>query len=281
MHALPREKRAEIISLLVEGISIRSASRVTGADKNTILRLLVDAGIACALYLDKHLRSLPCKRIECDEIWTFCYAKEKNVPEELKGKPGYGNVWTWIALEAYAKLVPSWKVGDRGAETAQKFMYDLASRMRGRIQLVTDGLQTYLEAVRNAFGDDIDYTQLIFDEAEQNEEDKDDKIKGEVVSVAISGSPVENASTSFIERQNLTIRMSVRRFGRKTNAFSKKIENLEAALALHFMYYNYCRVHQTLRVTPAMELRITDHVWDIMEIVELMETLRRYGNLIQ
>lgn len=277
MNQLSIEKRVQIIGMLVEGNSLRATSRLVGCSINTVTKLLVDVGNACADYQDKTLRNLPCKNIQCDEIWSFCYAKEKNVPEEFQGTFGYGDVWTWTAIDADTKLVPSWLVANRSVQCAIIFMDDLASRLKNRVQLTTDGHKAYLQAVENAFGGNIDFAQLI--KVYGNENDSKDQSARkysppeccETKKHKISGNPnVKLVSTSFAERQNLTMRMNMRRFTRLTNAFSKKVDNLEAAVALHFMYYNFCRIHKTLRVTPAMEAGVTDHVWSLEEIIKLL-----------
>jgi IS1 family transposase len=246
---------------------------MTGVAKNTVVKLLVDLGKACSWYQDKTLRNLPCKRIQCDEIWAFCYAKEKNVPKKLKGQFGYGDVWTFTAIEAETKLVPSWHIGWRDIENATMFMKDLASRLKNKVQLTTDGHKMYLNAVEEAFGGDIDFSQLIKIYGHNPESEvrysPPECIGTEVNNIA--GNPdQEHVSTSYVERQNLTMRMGMRRFTRLTNGFSKKVENLACAVSLHFMYYNFCRVHQTLRVTPAMEAGVTDHVWNLEEILALL-----------
>lgn len=272
MNRLSIEKRTQIVSALVEGNSLRSVVRMTGAAMNTLLKLLTDVGEACAAYHDATLRNLPCKRIQCDEVWQFCYSKAKNVPMEKQGQFGYGDVWTWIALDADTKLVPCYAIGDRSAGTAYAFMRDLASRLTRRVQLTTDGHRAYLSAVEDTFGAEIDYAMLIKLYGTDNEQDvrySPAECMG-CEPVAVTGNPDPNhISTSFVERQNLTMRMSMRRFTRLTNAFSKKVENLEYAVALHYMWYNFARVHKTLRVTPAMEAGISDHVWSIEEIVRL------------
>jgi IS1 family transposase len=273
MNKLSTADRVRVISALVEGCSIRSTVRMTGVAKNTIVKLLAEIGEACKACHDDHVCHLLTKRVQCDEIWAFIYAKQRNVPEPLKGEFGYGDVWTWTAIDADSKLIISYMVGLRDAGYAHEFMRDVASRLARKVQLTTDGLRVYLDAVDDAFGGDIDYAQLI-------------KVYGpdksspgrysppEVVSVThedICGTPdIGSVSTSYVERQNLTMRMSMRRFTRLTNAFSKKVENHEAMVALHFMHYNYCRVHQTLRVTPAMQAGLTDHVWEIEELVGLI-----------
>ena len=273
MNRLSIQKRAAILSCLVEGNSIRATSRITGVSKNTVTKLLVDVGSACAEYQNKVLRNLPCKRVQADEFWSFCYAKQKNVPEDKRGEFGYGDVWTWTAICADTKLVPSFLVGDRTLETAKIFINDLASRLAHKVQLTTDGHHPYLEAVEGAFGADIDYAMLIKLYGADPEAEKrysPAKCIG-AESRAITGRPDSRyISTSYSERQNLTMRMSMRRFTRLTNAFSKKIENLAHAVSLHFMYYNFGRIHRTLRVTPAMEAGVSDHVWDIKEIVALI-----------
>ena len=273
MNKLDTAKRAQIIGCLVEGNSIRATCRMTGAAKNTVVKLLTDVGKACADYQDATLKNLPCKNIQCDEIWSFCYAKEKNVPFEFKGVFGYGDVWTWTAIDADTKLVPSWLVANRSAASAKIFMEDLASRMKDRVQLTTDGHRAYLQAVEDAFAGDIDYAMLIklYESSQEETRYSPAKCTG-TDKKTIVGCPVEHLiSTSYVERQNLTMRMSMRRFTRLTNAFSKKIENLEAAVALHFMYYNFCRIHKTLRVTPAMEAGVADHVWTPEEIINLID----------
>jgi len=249
---------------------------MTGVAKDTVTKLLARIGQSCAEYQDKALRNLPCTKMQCDEIWSFCYAKEKNVPQELRGKFGYGDVWTWTALCADTKLIPCWRVGDRDAWNAQHFMYDLASRLSNRVQLTTDGHRVYLEAVSLAFGTDIDYAMLV--KLYGNEP------KGHAgrysppqcigaIPTVINGRPDrKHISTSYVERQNLTMRMNMRRFTRLTNGFSKKIDNHRHMLALYFMYYNFCRIHQTLRITPAMAAGVSDHVWELREVVELMRT---------
>jgi len=274
MNRLPIEKRAQIVNALVEGNSLRSAFRLCDVAFNTVLKLLPEIGRACEDYQRRVLTNLRCKRIQCDEIWSFCYAKEKNVPDELRGK-GYGDVWTWVAIDADTKLVPSWRVGGRDAWTAQNFMHDLASRLSNRVQLTTDGHRLYLMAVELAFGIEVDYAMLV--KMYDNDHGKNEARYSPPECIgtretAIVGNPApRHISTSYAERQNLTMRMKMRRFTRLTNAFSKKFENHRWSVALYFMHYNFCRVHQTLRVTPAMEAGITDHVWTIEEIVRILE----------
>ena len=274
MNKLSNAERTEVIKQIVEGSSIRSTVRITGVAKNTIVKLLREIGSACSQYQDKALRNLTCKRIQCDEIWSFCYAKDKNVPEEKRGTFGFGDVWTWTAIDPDTKLIASWAVGKRDAGTAYEFMNDLAGRLANRVQLTTDGHRAYLQAVEDAFGANIDYAMLIKlyggDNAPDTKYSPAECIGTRTIDV--TGSPKsKHISTSHVERHNLTMRMSMRRFARLTNAFSKKLENHVAGLSLYFMYYNFCRVHQTLRVTPAMEAGITDHVWEVEEIVALLE----------
>ena len=272
MNRLSIAERTRIVSSLVEGNSIRSTCRMTGAAKGTVLKLLSELGEVCAVYHDEHVRGMSTRRIQCDEIWSFCYAKDKNVPNEKK-EDGAGSIWTWTGLDADTKLMVSYMCGTRDALTAILFIKDLASRLSNRVQLTTDGHRAYLDAVEAVLGDDVDYAMLIklYGHA------KDDRrySPGEVIGIETivrSGRPdPRHISTSFVERQNLTMRMSMRRFTRLTNAFSKKVANHEAAIALHFMYYNFCRVHKTLRVTPAMEAGLANHIWDLSELVTLME----------
>ena len=276
------EKRASILSCLVEGNSIRATSRITGAAVNTVVKLLIDVGGACKEYQDKALRNLKCNKLQVDEIWSFCYSKQKNVPANKKDQYGYGSVWTWTAICAESKLVPSWLVGGRDAEYASVFIQDLSERFINRIQLTSDGHKAYLEAVEGAFGDNIDFAQLVklYGEPPEHEKRYSSSNCIGTKDKTISGNPdPAHISTSFAERQNLTMRMSMRRFTRLTNGFSKKIENLEHAVSLHFMYYNFARIHKSLRVTPAMEAGISDHVWTLEEIAALVpvETAKRRG----
>lgn len=269
MNRLPIQERAKIIGMLIEGLSLRAASRLADVSINTVTKLLVDVGSASAEYQDRTLRNLKCKRVQCDEIWAFVYAKEKNVPADKKGRFGFGDVWTWTAIDADTKLVPSFMIGNRDGHTAKIFIDDLKSRLANRIQLTTDGLRVYLEAVEGAFGSEIDYSMLIKVYGATQEETR--YSPAECIGCErkrIMGNPnPDHVSTSYVERQNLTMRMGIRRFTRLTNAFSKKVENHAYQVALHFMHYNFCRIHKTLRVTPAMEAGITDHVWTIEEML--------------
>jgi IS1 family transposase len=276
MNQLPAETRSRILSCLVEGVSIRATARLCGVAINTVVKLQVEAGEACAEFQDRMFRNLKCRRLECDEIWSFCYAKSKNVPEEKRGKFGYGDVWTWTAIDAETKLIPCWHVGRRDAGAAYEFMHDLASRLSHRVQLTTDAHKPYIQAVEDAFGSEIDYAQLIKiygEEARPEARYSPPVCTGTRVGV-ITGKPdPSKISTSYAERQNLNIRMGMRRFTRLTNAFSKKIENHAHALALYFMFYNFCRIHSTLRVTPAMEAGLTDHVWEMADVVRMMDSV--------
>jgi IS1 family transposase len=270
--------RAQVIRCLVEGNSVRSAVRMTGIAKNTIVKLLAEIGAVCEAYQNKALRNLKSKRIQCDEIWSFVYAKQKNVTPEIAAKQTAGDIWTWTALDADSKLIVSWMIGGRDAGTAKHFMDDLAGRLASRVQLTTDGHRVYLNAVESAFGSEIDYAMLVkiygTDPTDDSKYSPAECI--DCKPVAISGHPdPRHISTSFVERQNLSMRMMIRRFTRLTNAFSKKVENHAAMLALYFFYYNFCRVHQTLRVTPAMEAGVSDHVWSIEEMVSILTAKER------
>lgn len=262
-----------MVASLVEGNSIRATVRMTGVAKKTVLKLLVDLGRACREYQDKVFTNLPCRIIQCDEIWSFCAMKEKNVPRQCRGRLGMGDVWTWTAICSDTKLVPHWYIGHRNAADATAFIKGLAPRLANRIQLTTDGHKAYIRAVEAAFGNAIDFSQLVklYGPAIGPEgKYSPSECVGTVVE-RIKGRPrAKNISTSFVERQNLTMRMGMRRFTRLTNAFSKKIENHECAIALHFMHYNFARIHQTLRCSPAMRAGVADHLWSLEEIVGLL-----------
>jgi len=272
MNRLSQSDRIRVVSALVEGMGINATCRMTGVSKPTVLKLLTDLGRACYAYHDEHVRGLRCKRVQCDEIWSFVGAKMKNTSEE-KMAQGWGDVWTWTALDADSKLMVSYLVGQRGPKWANAFMEDVASRIESRIQITTDGLRAYAEAVEGAFGMDVDYAMLI--KLYGNDSFDRTYSPGECIgtqTAVLQGDPdPKHISTSFVERQNLTMRMSMRRFTRLTNAHSKKLENHEAAIALHYMHYNFCRIHQTLRVTPAMEAGLSGHVWTIEELVGLLQ----------
>jgi IS1 family transposase len=276
MNKLSRSERAAIIRCLVEGNSIRSTSRITGAARNTITTLLVEVGTAAAAYQDRVLVDLPSTRIECDEIWAFCYSKNRNVPEAHEGEWGYGDVWTWVAIDPDTKIVPTWLVGRRDAVDAVDFLTDLAPRLRNRVQITTDGHKPYIEAMEIAFGKDVDYAMLMKEYGTDPKEDR--KFSPPVVlsetRKVITGNPADALiSTSYVERQNLTMRMGMRRFTRLTNGFSKKVQNHAAMVALHFLYYNFGRVHSSLGklTTPAMAAGISDHVWTCDEIAALLD----------
>ena len=263
------------VAALVEGNSLRSTVRMTDVSMPTVLKLLVELGAVCAHYQDEALRNLPCKRVQADEVWSFVAAKAKNVPADKRGVFGYGDVWTWVALDADTKLVPSWRVGPRDLATAYDFMHDLASRLRNRVQLTTDGFRVYLEAVESAFYPNVDYAMLqkvYGSDPEPQRRYSPAKVLSTNTEVIIGNPNPKHVSTSYVERQNLTMRMSMRRFTRLTNAFSKKLENHVASVALYYMHYNFCRVHKTLRITPAMAAGVSDHVWSLDEVVELLET---------
>ncbi len=277
MNRLSTEQRARIIGSLVEGNSIRATVRMTGAAKNTVTKLLVDLGAACTEYQDQAMQELPCTTIQCDEIWAFCYAKQKNVPTEHRDTFGYGDVWTWTALCADTKIVPTWLVGERTVNDASVFMNDLARRLAGRVQLTTDGHRAYMQAVQGAFGDQIDYAMLhkLYGPPEGLPQERR---YSPAVCTGIDKRPItglpdpDKVSTSYVERQNLTMRMGMRRFTRLTNGFSKKVENLSHAVALHYMHYNFARVHATLKTTPAIAAGVADHKWTLYEIAALLDS---------
>jgi IS1 family transposase len=274
MNRLPFEKQIAVVTALCEGNSIRATSRMTGVAKGTILTLLEKVGMACAEVHDRMVRGLKCQRVQCDEIWNFCYAKEKNVPADKRGQFGYGDVWTWVGIDADTKLCAAYLVSSRDTASACAFMQDLAERIESRIQLTTDGLRAYLIAVNGAFGLDVDFATLhkLYGSPVGEERRYSPAVCLSVKAATITGNPdPKHISTSYIERQNLTMRMQMRRFTRLTNAFSKKIDNLRHAVALYFMHYNFCRVHQTLRVTPAMEAGIANTVWSVSDIVRLTD----------
>lgn len=264
MNKLSREKKTQVIAAMVEGVGVNAISRMTGVCKNSILRILAEVGRACAEYQDERLVHLKVARLQVDECWQFCYAKSKNVPADKKGKFGFGDVWTWTAVDADTKLVPCFLVGNRDALSARMFIDDLAGRLANRIQLTSDGFKVYVSAVEDAFGANIDYAQLQKIYASSQEETR--YSPAECIGCErkrIMGNPDPlHISTSYVERLNLTMRMHMRRFTRLTNGHSKKIENRIYAVALHFMFYNFAKIHETLRVTPAMEAGLSDHVGD-------------------
>lgn len=277
MNRLTTEKRAAIVGCLVEGNSIRASTRMTGAAKNTITKLLADLGEACAEYQDGVLVDLPCEVVEVDEIWAYCYAKQKNVPEQFKGTPGYGDVWTHTAICADTKLVPAWLVGERTQDDAEVFLTDLASRLANRVQLSTDGHRAYEATVGPAFLGKVDWAQIQKHYASGPEPGKYSPAvcTGTKIRVLKGDPDPERISTSYVERQNLTMRMGMRRFTRLTNGFSRKVENLAHAVSLHFMHYNFARPHASLKEryprTPAMAAGVADHVWSLEEIAALLD----------
>jgi len=274
MNVSSTDKRTQVIASLVEGTSINATCRITGVAKHTVLKLLKNLGCACAAYHNTHIRNLRVRHVQCDEIWAFIYAKQKNVSLEQM-QQGAGDVWTWTAICADTKLIISYTLGDRGAGTATAFMQDVAARIANRVQLTTDGHHVYVDAVEDAFGADIDYAMLqkIYgapSDAEMRRYSPATCIGCKTAVVTGNPDP-DHISTSFVERSNLSMRMGMRRFTRLTNGFSKTLENHGHMVALYFMHYNFCRVHKTLRVTPAMEAGLTDHVWEMDELIALLE----------
>lgn len=275
MNRLSLTDRAKIVTLLCEGVGVNAACRISGASKMTVLRLVADVGRACSDFLDANVRGLNSKRIECDEVWSFCYAKQKNVAAAKAAPEGAGDVWTWTAIDADSKLMVSYLGASRDAGSAYAFMHDVASRLNNRVQLTTDGYKPYLAAVSDAFNNDVDYAQLIkvygqpADSTERRRY-RPAECSGTIVGKTIGKPNYDHVSTSYVERSNLTVRMQNRRFTRLTNAFSKKHENHVHSFSLFAMHYNYCKIHKTLRVTPAMEAGLTDHVWNHEEIIALL-----------
>ncbi len=285
MNKLTKTERARILHLLCEGSSICAVTRLTGASKNTVIKLVIDAGKACSWYQDRVFRNLTCKRVQVDEIWNFVYAKQKNISAAKTAPPDAGDVWTWTAIDADTKLMPSWFVGGRDSDSAIIFMDDLRLRLANRVQLTSDGHRSYLEAVEGAFGGDVDYAQLVKLYGSASETAKGRYSPAECIGARkqrIEGNPdPKHVSTSFSERSNLTLRMHMRRFTRLTNAFSKKVENHAHAVALHMMYYNFVRIHQTLRMTPAMAAGVTKRLWEMTDVVDVLEAFEAgsdYGN---
>jgi len=277
MNKLSIEKRTQLLSCLVEGNSMRSTSRMTGVSISAVMKFVADVGRVCSEYQDKTFVNLKCRRLQCDEIWSFVGAKEKNVSKENKAN-GWGDAWTWVAIDTETKLVPCWFVGPRNAEAANHFMHDLAARLSSRVQLTTDGLKAYIGAIDNAFKNDVDFAQLvkIYGAAPSGESRYSPAQCMGTRKAAMTGTPdVKHISTSYIERQNLTMRMNMRRFTRLTNAHSKKLANHEHAIALFYMHYNFCRIHTTLRVTPAMQAGITTKVWELADIADLLDVAER------
>lgn len=274
MRTLPFEKRCFIVNLMVEGMSLRSIARISGVSINTVYKLLVDMGTAAAAYLDTHLVNLTCQRIQADELWSFCYCKRNNVPAELRGTLGYGDVWTWLSIDPDTKLIPSWIIGSRDVATAHAFIADLKRRIPGRVQITTDGYKPYKDAVEEAFADDADFAMLVklFSDPTKNTDVIAIPQGAGAWPVKINGNPdSRHISTTMIERANLTLRMSNRRYARKTNAHSKKLENHGHALAITLLHYNFVRIHSSLRVTPAMAAGVTDGLWGIEDMVRLID----------
>lgn len=279
MNKLPSAKRVQILQMLCEGSSMRAASRVADVSINTVAKLLVDAGKACAAFHDENVRGVKARRVQCDEIWSFAYCKQAHVAEAKAAPEAAGDVWTWTALDADTKLIVSFLVGGRDADYASMFMDDLAERLANRVQLTTDGHKAYLEAVEGAFGADVDYAQLVKlygPSADGTGGTAERKYSpGECTGTrkqAVTGRPEKaHVSTSYVERQNLTMRMHMRRFTRLTNGFSKKFENHAHMVALYTVWYNFVRIHKTLRVTPAMAAGITDRLWFMEDVAKLVE----------
>lgn len=276
MNKLSTEKRIQILSMLVEGSSLRSISRVVDVSINTVFKLLVDAGTVCSAYHDERVRGITAKRVECDEIWSFCGSKERNVTPENKGVLGYGDVWTWTAIDVNSKLICSYLAGGRDAEYALAFMDDLASRLVNRVQLTTDGQKVYLTAVEESFGGDVDYAMLVKTYGSAPDTGPAHRYSaGQCTDIQkrkiVGNLAIQDAATSYVEHQNLTMRMSMRRFTRLTNEFSKKLENHIHVLALYFMVYNFVRIHKTLKTTPAVQAGITDRLWSMEDIAALVE----------
>ena len=274
MNKLPSEKRAQALQMMAEGVSLRAITRMTGVSRTTLLKLLEDAGKAFSDYQDRILVNLPCKRLQVDEAWAFCYAKQKNVPTAKSAPEGAGDIWTWVGLDADTKLVASWYVGGRDSEAAMAFIDDLAPRLASRVQLTSDGHKPYLEAIEGAFGGDIDYAMLvkIYGQSPEGQRRYSPAVCTGARKFRVEGNPdPKHVSTSYVERQNLNIRMGNRRMTRLTNAFSKKAENHAHMMAIYFMHYNFVRIHQTLRVTPAMAAGITPKLWEMADLVKVLE----------
>ena len=274
MNKLSKDKRAQALQMMAEGISLRAMTRLTGISRTTLIKLLEDAGQAFSEYQDRTLVNLPCKRIQVDEAWAFCYAKQKNVQTAKAAPEASGDIWTWVGLDADTKLVASWYVGGRDSDAATTFINDLQPRLASRVQLTSDGHRPYLEAVEGAFGGDIDYAVLvkIYGAAPEGQRRYSPAICTGTRKRRVEGNPdPRHVSTSFVERQNLNIRMGNRRMTRLTNAFSKKAENHAHMMAIYFMHYNFVRIHQTLKVTPAMAAGVTTKLWEMSDMVKVLE----------
>ena len=274
MNKLPADKRAQALQMMAEGIALRAIVRLTGISRTTLLKLLEDAGQAFSEYQDRTLVNLKCKRVQVDEAWSFCYAKQKNVARAKAAPEGAGDIWTWVGLDADTKLVASWYVGGRDSEAAMTFMDDLAPRLASRVQLTSDGHRPYLEAVEGAFGADVDYAILvkIYGAAPEGQRRYSPAICTGAKKFRVEGNPdPKHVSTSYVERQNLNIRMGNRRMTRLTNAFSKKAVNHTHMMAIYFMHYNFVRIHQTLKITPAMAAGVTSKLWEMADMVRIVE----------
>lgn len=274
MNKLPPEKRAKALQMMAEGISLRAMTRLAGISRTTLIKLLEDAGQAFSEYMDRTLVNLPCKRLQLDEVWAFCYAKQKNVATAKAAPAGAGDIWTWVALDADTKLAASFYVGSRDGAAALDFVSDLAPRLAARVQITSDGHKAYLEAIEETFGADVDYAQLvkIYGEASEGQRRYSPAVCTGAIKHRVEGKPdPKHVSTSFVERQNLNIRMGNRRMTRLTNAFSKKAENHAHMMAIYFMHYNFVRIHQTLRVTPAMAAKVTGKLWEMSDMVKVLE----------
>jgi IS1 family transposase len=279
MNRLESETRAQVINCLIEGCSIRATVRMTGVAKKTVMRLLLEVGTICADYQDKVFRDLKCKRLQLDEMWSWIYCKEKNRTEEIaKKNPAAGDVWLWTAVDADTKLVPAWMLGSRDGRTARRFVADLASRLSHRVQITTDSHRPYLQAVEDAFGGDVDYAMLhkVYGFPMEHETRYSPATCIGCEQKRISGDPaMEHISTSFVERQNWTVRTNIRRYTRLSNGFSRKIENHAAAVALNYFSYNFIKIHRTLRTSPAMAAGVTDRLWEVKDLVALWEQYER------
>ncbi len=274
MNKLSKDKRAQALQMMAEGLSLRAMTRLTGISRTTLIKLLEDAGQAFSEYQDRVLVNLPCQRIQVDEAWAFCYAKQKNVPAAKAAPEGSGDIWTWVGLDADTKLVASWYVGGRDSDAATTFINDLQPRLASRVQLTSDGHRPYLEAVEGAFGGDIDYAVLVkvYGAAPEGQRRYSPAICTGAHKRRVEGNPdLKHVSTSFVERQNLNIRMGNRRMTRLTNAFSKKAENHAHMMAIYFMHYNFVRIHQTLKVTPAMAAGVTTKLWEMSDMAKVLE----------
>ncbi len=274
MNKLPSEKRAQALQMMAEGISLRAMTRLTGISRTTLLKLLEDAGQAFSEYQDRTLVNLPCRRVQVDEAWAFSYCKQRNVATAKAAPEGAGDIWTWVGLDADSKLAVSWYVGGRDSQAAMTFIDDLAKRLAHRVQLTSDAHRPYLEAIEGAFGGDIDYAMLVkvYGPAPEGERRYSPPVCNGTKKYRVEGNPdPKHVSTSFVERSNLSIRMGNRRMTRLTNAFSKKAENHAHMMSIYFMHYNFVRIHQTLKITPAMGAGVTSKLWEMADMVKVLE----------